>query len=205
MNSKIGVMAINWVFQGILGADRTEQLFKLLLDLLLTLLLTLGLIHVVTWPMAILIGAILAHTINWLFNGQFWVVGRFCGITHNPPEKIMAYLRSVQRRLAGNPSLLGIAVFGSLARGNAPRTNSDIDLRFIRRPGWKPALKANLIGLTEKTRAFLNGLPLHLFVYDSIESLNRLRADEQPYLLYDPENLLKKKYQQRGYHIFSNF
>lgn len=202
MNSKFGVMAINWVFQGILGADRTEQIFKLLVDVVLTLLFTWGLVQFLSLPLALLGAAILAHTCNWLFNGQFWVVGRFVGITHNSPEKIMAYLQSVQRRLAGSSSLLGIAVFGSMARGNAPRTNSDIDLRFVRRPGWWPALQANFIGLAEKTRAFVAGLPLHLFVYDSIDSLNRLRRDELPYLLYDPDGLLQQKYQQAGYRQF---
>lgn len=202
MNSKLGVMAINWIFQGILGADRTEQVFKFLVDGILTLLFTWGLMQLMSFPLALLGAAILAHTINWLFNGQFWVVGRFCGITHNPPDKILAYLQSVQRRLHGNSSLLAIAVFGSLARGNAPRTNSDIDLRFVRRPGWGPALQANFIGLAEKTRAFLTGLPLHLFVYDSVESLNRLRSDEQPYLLYDPDGVLQRKYQRTGYRQF---
>lgn len=204
MNSKLGVMAINWVFQGILGADRTEQIFKILFDLVLSLVFTLIFVQWVNVYFALLLAVILAHTSNWLFNGQFWVVGRFCGITNNSKQQILNYLKAVNERIDGKSSLLGAALFGSMARGNDPRCNSDVDLRLIRRKGIRHGFMANFWGFIEKARAFMAGIPLHLFVYDSLDSLDKLRIDEQPYILYDPDDLLKTKFHSRGYRKFAN-
>ena len=202
MNSKLGVMTINWAFQGILGADRTEQIFKLAFDLIFTLIFTVILAQFQNIVIAFPFAMILAHTVNWLFNGQFWVAGRFCGITKNSRQKILDYLKAVDRRVSGAGSLLGAAIFGSPARGLELRSNSDIDLRLVRRRGVMNGIIANLIGLSEKARAFVSGIPLHLFVYDSMDSLNRLRVDEKPYILYDPDDLLKAKYRHKGYRLF---
>lgn len=204
MNSKFGIMAINWVFQGILGADRTEQIFKIMFDLILSLVLTLIFVQVGNLYFALFFAVILAHTMNWLFNGQFWVVGRFCGITNNSREQIWNYLKAVNERINGKSSLLGAAIFGSMGRGHDPRYNSDIDLRLVRKKGIRHGFMANFAGFMEKARAFMAGIPLHLFVYDSLDSLDKLRIEEQPYILYDPDNLLKIKFQQRGYRKFSN-
>jgi len=65
--------------------------------------------------------------------------------------------------------------------------------------GFWNGLAANFWGINERTRALFARFPLDLYVYDNVKSLDRLRKDEKPIIVYDPNRALREKYKERGY------
>ena len=204
MASKPGVVCINWVFQGILGMDRSEKVSKVLIDLLLAVLFLLIFKVFLTAWLSILLAFVMAHTLNWLFNTHFWVMGRYIGITHNPPSKILQYIKAIAHIVEDNSFLLGVIVFGNMTRGGEVRPDSDVDIRYVRKKGFLNALRANIFSIREKIRALFEGFPLDSYICDDLSFLDKLRKDEKPIILFDPEDVLKRRYSQRGYDLLHN-
>ena len=88
-----------------------------------------------------------------------------------------------------------------MTRGGVVRSDSDIDIRYVRERGMANAVRANLFSLREKIRALFLRMPLDSYICDELTSLDRLREDERPIILYDPHGVLKEKYQNRGYDL----
>jgi len=199
MTSPAGVIAINWVFQGILGMDKTDRWFKIGFDVFLALAIMLALTPFAPLWAAIVSALFLAHTLNWLLNGHFFVIGRFVGFTSTPVERIWSYTHGIAGRVQQCPALLGAMVYGAVARGEGVRTSSDVDMLIIRRPGIVNGFGAAWFTLRERARAFFAGFPLHLDLLDDLNRLARLRQDEKPILLHDPDGVLQAYYADRGY------
>ena len=199
MSSPIGVICINWVFQGILGMDKTDRWFKIGFDIVFTLVITPMLALFTPLWAGIVCSLFLAHTLNWLLNGHFFDTGRFVGFTSTPVERIWSYTRGIAGRVKRCQALLGVMVYGAVARGEGVRTSSDVDMCFIRRRGLANGLNAAWFTFMERARAFFAGFPLHLCLLDDLHGLARLREDEKPILLYDPDGVLQAYYANRGY------
>jgi len=205
MNSAVGILSINWVFQGILGMDPTERNFKIFLDLLLAGLFAVILSQFINPICSISCGLIAAHTINWLFNGHLFVIGRFIGFTSNQPESILQYMNDVQRRIQNADFLLGGIIIGKIARGGGISSTSDVDIRLVRRKGFLNGLKASYWSLNERSRALFNKFPLDLYTHDNLETLNRLNPDEKPIIVFDPDGAFKEKYEHRGFSFLKDW
>jgi hypothetical protein len=132
-DSKIFSIGVHWVFQNMINTDSTELIFKLTFYLLLTILFAILFTNWVHDLLAIAAGFFMAHSINFLFNGQIFVVLKFFGDVRHEPSEIEAYIKGIQTRLQREPSIRWAAIYGSLARGELKPT-SDLDVRFIRFP-----------------------------------------------------------------------
>lgn len=173
---------IHWVFQGILYADRTERWFKIGLDLILTLILGL---FFSGWmrPVSAWISAFLcAHTLNFIFNAQLWVLLKHYGLVRNSYQDFETYIEAFRKRVERQPSIQYAAVYGSYVRGEW-KPSSDLDVRLVRRAGLLNGLVACWFLMVERTRAFFRRFPLDIYVADNFESLERLRIDEAPLVL----------------------
>lgn len=190
---KVVAISVAWFFQGMLYAGRTEVIFKLALSAMMTAALAVILNLVISPMPAILIGFILAHTINFLFNGQLYVVLKHFGPTPHSRDSVVHYLSDLQERLQREPSILAAGVWGSFARGE-PNEYPDIDLRIVRRRGTINGLRACWYLLRERSQAFFKRLPLDAYIWDNLKGLSSLRSDEVPIVLHDPESVLKDKY-----------
>src|SRR3990172_5412364 len=104
---------------------------KVGLDVALTLVLTPILTSFARVGVAVACSFLLAHTLSWLLNTHFFVIGRFVGFTTTPTDKICSYARGIASRSQRCPALLGVAVYGAVARGRGVRATSDVDMRFI--------------------------------------------------------------------------
>jgi hypothetical protein len=175
--SPIAGLASHWLVQSIFTMDRTERRFKLGLDLLLTPLLGLPLARRLRGPAPWLSAAVVAHTLNFLFNGQLWGVLKIYGLVRWEGARFATYTADLARRASAEPAISALIVYGSLSRGEwAP--SSDLDGRILRRPGPVNGLRACAFLLGERSRALLAGFPLDLYVVDSPAALDRLRSDE---------------------------
>lgn len=187
---KVVIILTNWLFQGILYADKTEKIFKLCLDAIFTFIIykiVLGLgIHI-----SLLEAFLISHTFNWIFNGQLFALAKNFGIVHNDPEKIIDYAYGIKERASGEKSINSVIVYGSLVRSEIKST-SDLDLRIIRKKGLLNGLRASVFGFKERSRALFHQFPLDMYVVDSPKHLLKMRSDEEPLVLYDTDRVLNK-------------
>jgi predicted nucleotidyltransferase len=176
-----GVMA-HWLFQSMHYLDRTELFFKIGFEVLATfvfyLILGVKLNHVPAFLLAIF----LAHTVNFLFNAQLFVVLKHYGLVSHSESEFSAYTDELRTRILEEPSLRCAAVYGSCVRG-AWRPSSDLDVLLFREKGWVCGLRACVFLLRERTRALFSGFPLDMYVLDDDSYLSRLSPEEKPIIL----------------------
>jgi hypothetical protein len=185
--------------------DRAERDFKIFLDIFFTTILSITLANWFAFPSSIIISFLIAHTFNWLFNGHIFVIGRFVGFTSNSPERILIYTLRLQARIQEKKYLKGGIVIGNVVRGGEVRTNSDVDIRIVRRKGFLNGILASFFGTMERTKAFFSKFPLDLYIHDDLSSLDKLRTDEQPFIVFDPDDVLNTQYQERGYSLLEEW
>jgi predicted nucleotidyltransferase len=179
---KSGALALHWLFQGLLYMDPTERCFKLGLDLLLTLVFG-GILHLwLALPLAIGAGFIVAHTLNFLFNGQMYGVLKTFGSVSHSGARLTAELERLRARVTEEPCILYAAAYGSLARGEWSET-SDLDVRVVRAPGFRSAWRVCWFAAHERTRAFLKEFPLDIYVLDGYSSLAKVSEKSIPVVL----------------------
>lgn len=184
------ILAINWCFQGMRGMDRGELAFRLLLEALvwLVLLPALG-------PLAALF---LAHSLNFLVNGQLWVCARYCRLWHRAPAALDRFLREVAAELRELSWLEEAVCIGSCgAAAVARHDRADIDLRLIAPPGVWGWLEVNLLLLALRARALVRLIPLDLYAYDSPASLERFRQDEPLLVILDRRGRIAERFAGR--------
>jgi glycosyltransferase involved in cell wall biosynthesis len=188
LRSPVFALAVHWVFQGMLYMDRTELLFKIGLDIGLTMLLWIlfSLLPGLPWFGTLLAAFLAAHTLNFLFNGQMWVVLRCFHLVSHSREEFSGYLQGLSNRIQLEPSIRWAAAYGSLVRGEW-HEHSDLDVRLVRKAGFWNGLRACSFALRERTRAFRRRFPLDLFVLDGSRLLSRLRDDEPALALTESE------------------
>jgi predicted nucleotidyltransferase len=167
-----------------LNMDLTELCFKLGIDILLTILFSFIFSIWLPLAFAVLLSFFLAHSINFLFNGQIYVVLKHFGDVSHELSEFTQYILALKSRLSRESSIQWAAIYGSMTRGELKKT-SDLDIRLIRYPGFTNGLRACWFILLERTRATLDHFPIDYLVLDSPRLLNRLRPDEPPQVIYD--------------------
>jgi len=195
LRSKLGALLIHWGVQGFFNMDNSERNFKIALEL--------GGISIFGWILgkffpahiALLLAAIIAHSLNFLFNAQPWVVLKHFGVGYYDENDLMAYTADITKRVEQCPAILGAGIWGGFARKSHsdPKT-PDVDIRLIRRPGFLNAIQGSWFLLMERSRANWYRVPLDAYVLDEMSSLSRLNPMEIPLLLCDDEGILQKRY-----------
>ena len=189
-----------WMHQRTTYMDKTELFFHLILSLIVTLVLY-SILYVYGYfssqSVRILIAAIGARTLTFLFNDHFWggLLVSFGFVKNCGRKNIRKYLINSQRRISKCDSIHSYSVYGSLVRGEF-HSKSDLDVRYIRRPGFINALAATSFAAKERVIAFLTRIPLDSFVGDKVEFLDKMRNDEIPILIKDEEAMMAQKYKK---------
>lgn len=184
LQSRTAALGVHWTFQSMLHMDGTELAFKIGLDLVLAVLFSFCLAFWLPAWAAILAGFLLAHTLNFLFNGQIFVVLKSFGDVVHELDEYTRYIQGMKTRLQAEPAIRWAAIYGSMARGELKET-SDLDIRLIRNPGFWNGLRACWFVLLERTRAHWRRFPIDFLVLDSTRLLKNLRADEPPLVIFD--------------------
>lgn len=187
---KLSLIFMNWTFQGILYADKTEKAFRVTVDIILTMFFA-SLIPISNNYIDLFVSFLISHSLNWIFNGQLFVLAKNVTKISNNPQKIISYANKLKERSAKEKSINCMLLYGSLVRGEINPT-SDLDVRIIRKPGILNGLRASLFGFKERSRAFFHQFPLDMYVVDSPKHLLKMRSDEEPLVLYDTDRVLNK-------------
>jgi thymidylate kinase len=178
--SLVAAVGLHWVFQSMVYMDPTERWFKLGIDAVLTVVGAVFLQLWMPWPLALFVAFLIAHTLNFFFNGQLFALLKNYGYVELSYPEFRAYAQGIARRAKAEPAIRYIAMYGSLSR-QAWSTTSDLDGRIIRNPGFWNGMRASWFLLRERTRAMLHGFPLDMYIVDDESRVDdRLREDERP-------------------------
>lgn len=189
----------NWIIQGISYMDIGELTLRIFTEIIVTILIYFTLLQVVGHSIpdyvTLLACFLIAHTINWIFNGNFWALLIFAipPLKNRGNQKTINYLNKVTSRLKKYRSIGGVLIYGSLSRGQW-HNKSDIDLRILRKPGFFNLLQAYLLISKERMIAAFAMQPLDMFLADSIKFLRKMRSDEIPIILLQRDDRLNSEY-----------
>lgn len=192
-----------WAHQAFFYQDPAQRIGWLALELivmfvsalLISKISLIPLFNIRLWAAALPI----AHTANWVFNGNWWAGMLFTfPRLRNPGEKATCdYLNSMASRLRPWHAISGVMIFGSVSRGQW-HDRSDLDMRLLRREGLLNGIIAVGILFREKFIALSVRQPLDIYLADGVDFLSKLRSDEPPVFLKKDDSRLDELYPNRG-------
>jgi len=184
----------NWFMQGILHADKSEKWYKIFFTVFFCLVFYIFffLVNNLTEFYSLFFGFIVAHTLNWVVNCNFFVlfVHRMKWLKTNKPE-LFDQLYAIQNRLekmSNKDWILYSVSHGGICKGTLNK-HSDIDVSIIRRPGFKNFVHAVIFYVKEKKYADFKGVPLDIFICDTPKNcIDRSKKQKNPIILFDHLN-----------------
>jgi predicted nucleotidyltransferase len=203
---KFNVTIRNWIHQGFFYLDKTEMFYRLIWELIpfTFFIYILNPIGNLNWICSMLLSGFISHTLNWIFNDNFWtcIMFTFPKIL-NPGEKLtIEYLSHLQNRTNNNESISGCMIYGSLSRGEW-HIKSDLDIRILRNPGLLNGFIAYFFVFKERIIAVFKKQPLDIYLADSVCFLRKLRSDEFPIFIKNNDVRLKEEYKTKKFTDFS--
>lgn len=178
-----------WILQGIRIMNWREAVLKLSLTIIPAFLLVL--LGIPWW-----ISFIIAHTMNFAFNGQLYAMYTHMGATKVTPQHFLETTEQFAQIFATKSYLNAAIAYGSLSRG-CFKSTSDIDLRLIPQQSKLNWWKSVLFAFWLRIISFLKGYPLDLYVYDPAVVIKRMRTDELPVMLFERDGYMKEWYPER--------
>ncbi len=181
-----------WILQGIRIMNWREATLKVALTVIPTAILIMFGVHFI-------LAFIIAHTLNFAFNGQLYAMYTHMGATNVTPQHFLEITELFAQTCATKSYLNAAIAYGSLSRG-CFKSTSDIDLRLIPQKGELNWWKCVLFAFGLRIISFLKGYPLDLYVYDPAVVVKRMRTDELPIMLYERDGYMKEWYPERVEH-----
>jgi hypothetical protein len=178
-----GALATHWLVQGILNMDRSERCFKIAANAASYAFCAAALRLRLPLAPALALGFVAGHSLSWLFNAQVWVVLKHFGLVRNTRLEFDSYVGGLAARIRRQRSIDYGAAYGSLARQQWSPA-SDLDVRLVRKPGWRAGIEVCAFAAGERSRAFLRRFPLDIFVLDSAMGLDRMKERDRPVVLF---------------------
>ncbi len=166
-----------WTFQGMLMLNWRETVIKLALDVIITLAL---------WLMGVplLLSFFIAHTLNYMFNGQAKAVYNHMGVGNKSAKSFFEGTVSMKKRIEDAQYIDAGIAYGSLSRG-CYKPTSDIDIRIIPAKGEWNYWKTCFWALKERCIAFATGYPLDMYVFTLPVAQKLMRSDELPIMVVE--------------------
>lgn len=194
LQSKVGVVISNWIFQGMRQMNIYEICLKVSLDIVLVIIFSYLLIDWLPSLLStIVFSFLLAHTLNWIFNGHIYVLWRYVRPVPTSKEKFVKFVQEMTHRGSDRASLDGIAIFGSYCRGKLHQY-SDLDVRFVVKDVVLNGIFGAAYCLFERFIAFFKRFPLDIYCCVGMNGMEKLSEDEIPVVLFDRSGLLGKQY-----------
>lgn len=178
-----------WILQGIRIMNWRETFLKLSLTIIPALLLIL--LGIPWW-----ISFIIAHTLNFAFNGQLFAMYTHMGATHVTPQHFLEVTEQLAQICAAKSYLNAAIAYGSLSRG-CFKSTSDIDLRLIPTKGELNWWKCVFFAFWLRIKSFFKGYPLDLYVYSPKVVVKRMRTDELPIMVNERNKCMMRWYPER--------
>ena len=172
LNIKFFVFLSNFVFQGMRYMTKGELSFKLAITLVLA-----GMLHFLID--SILLSIFLGHSINFIINGQFFVLGRYLFSSDAiSPRQLTEFVALIEYSYP-KYDVKDVLIIGSFCRVQMSRT-SDLDLRIWHAPGIVPSLKAYSYAFYLRFISIFKRFPMDVYCFSDFGFLQKIRKDESP-------------------------
>lgn len=192
LKTQFGVMLSNWLAQGMLYMNWYERFLKLAINLVLVIL-PLWAIGLPFTPTILVAAFLLAHTLNWVFNGHFFVLMRYVRPFPKTEEEFQSFVGKLKIWGVESKCVNAIAIYGSYCR-NRLHENSDLDVRVIVEKGLMNSICGAIFCAVARWRAFFATFPLDIYLSVAGAGLEKLRDDENPVIIVDKTSELSKHY-----------
>ena len=178
-----------WIFQGILIMNWREAVVKVgFTAVFAAAFWSLG--------MAIVPAVLIAHTLNFAFNGQLYAMYTHMGATHVTARHFLEETERASRQCRRRSYIDAAIAYGSLSRG-CFKSTSDIDLRLVPAGSEWSWWRAVFYALWMRCEAFVRHYPLDLYVYSGPVCARRMRSDELPIMLAERDGCMRSIYPKR--------
>jgi len=184
LNNKIVVFLSNFIFQGIRYMSFGEKIYKISITILFAFVF-----HFViqNW----IIDLFLGHLINYIFNGQFYVVYRY--LTSNEvitKEKLLDFINEIERNIKFFKPL-DVLIIGSFSRSKMSKT-SDLDIRIYHDNNFVSSLKAYIMATKLRFLGLVKQFPIDVYCFSDMKFMDKIRKDEVPVNFLKNKEVLKK-------------
>lgn len=184
LSSRIIVLISNYVFQGFRYMSFGEKVYKFLVTIIFSII-TFFFIN------DFLISLLIGHTLNYILNGQFFVVYRylFSGRTMSN-EKLIEYLKLIEMNI-DSYGLKDILFTGSFCRGKMSKT-SDLDLRIYHKSDFISSIKAYFFATKLRFMGLTLKFPIDVFCFSQLSFLDKLDKIEIPVNMLKDSSIIEK-------------
>ncbi|MBT5491039.1 hypothetical protein HOK00_01655 [bacterium] len=161
-----------------------EKIYKLSMTLAFALIVYVFLDNILS---SIIIG----HLLNYILNGQFYVVFRYLSSKQTmSKEDLDEYIGLIEKYIKIYKPL-DVLVIGSFCRGKMSKT-SDLDIRLYHKNDFQSSLKAYLMATTLRFIGLWIKFPIDIFCFSDISFLDKISKDEIPVNFLRNDNILEK-------------
>lgn len=172
LSSKIIVFSSNIVFQGMRYMSLGEKIYKISITIILFLLLNLVISNFI-------FSIILAHLLNYILNGQYYVVFRYLSSKQVMSKKDLdEYLALIKKEML-NAEVKDILIIGSFSRGKMSGT-SDLDIRIYHENTFKASIKAYFFATRLRFYGLIMKFPIDVYCFSDLKFMDKIRKDENP-------------------------
>lgn len=195
LKSRVFVFLSYWIFQGFLYMNIYEKLFKVLFNIVGISIIAVffSTIFSMNKWFLLLVSFVITHTLNMLFNGHIFSLGRFLGYTNVAKEKYLRYIAQMRKRWLSRSCFKFIVAYGSLSREELSAT-SDLDIRVFAKSRLLDVIGCCFFVFVERTHALFAGFPIDIYVIAKSSETAKIRSDEIPVILlskYDPNKFFE--------------
>lgn len=181
-----------WIFQGMRISNWRENAIRIAIDVILTC----SVLPFSTEWWVLLLAFVISHSLNFMFNGQFFAMFTHMGATGVTAEKFLDRTIRIAEEAKTKKFCAAAVAYGSLSRG-CFKSTSDIDLRLVPAEGESNWWKLALWAISLRARAFCWGYPLDMYCYDANILTKKMRSDELPIILDEKNGCMQSVYPER--------
>lgn len=191
LSFRIIVLLSNIIFQGIRYMSFGEKIYKISFSLILAGLLNILINNIV-------ISLIIGHMINYILNGQFYVLFRYLSNKRTMSRNALIEFINIIENYTRLFSPLDILVTGSFCRGKMTKS-SDLDIRIYHKGDLISSLKAYTMATTLRFIGLFSKFPIDIYCFSDLTFLDKLNEIEIPV------NFLENKYFLKKYPLSVNY
>lgn len=172
LNLKPIVLLSNFVVQGARYMSLGERMYKLSITFFSSSIVYLLIKN-------LLLSLFIGHTLNYIFNGQFFVVYRYLGNDRTMSKK---KLNSFINKILISCDFFSpedVLYTGSFCRGKMSKT-SDLDIRIFHSSNFIASLKAYFMATYLRSLGLFYSFPIDVFCFSKLDFLDKLDSIEIP-------------------------
>ena len=185
LNYRILVIFAGFTFQGIRYMELGEKMYKIGLTIFFA-----GFIYYITEQL--LFSLFLGHLINFLVNGQLFVLSRYISNKQTMNKKKLLWAINVIYNNARSNRIKDILFFGSFSRGKMSSL-SDLDVRVYHSGGLSSIL-TYIMATKLRLIFFLGQFPIDIYCFSNTKFLgpDKLDPNEAPVSMMKDKTIVEK-------------